>query len=462
MNTAELYRLEALGRAYAYDIAGGNYAAVTYGELLEWFRDVYNALRGLSNELKDVQFYFDTMGVRSSFDLDQYRSLITHLDTLVTQVINILTHYSNVAPSLLSETSMVVWGYLQLNLNVILRQLSDCCSVFKQVLGKTVCWPMETPSLSGLINNITTLFHSLILVRGIILGELGQIEHLSPKASVTYDASEISRQILVWWDKATAILNTHGLYNRVDYESLMGFAFDDIVELRVGSAAGHLTKVNLPSSIILYYDSDLDVARTLGAMFNMMGGRYVSRVEDEHKYDFRGITHKWLAMILATPTSMDFRVRQFKNAVESVFDFFATTRPMEVSIYDSLSKAQEYLLRALKHGDDFAMEILERPSPLSVLEWYDALKKLPHFDESVILAPMIQPVRKADPSIFDYYIPKLRKAIEGRMKAEGIPPNYEFIPVHIYWENPSYQTIMDNFLAEIHLKLLDVLVRPNI
>ena len=117
------------------------------------------------------------------------------------------------------------------------------------------------------------------------------------------------------WDETVSALDRRRMYEGSDYAALKGFVVDGKVQLRVGSAAGHLAEIDVKEGIVRYYDTDEPVNSVLGRlMVKYAGGRcrwydpeegggivkpsLICKVRDPKK----------AAKVLAFATSMDYRI----------------------------------------------------------------------------------------------------------------------------------------------------------
>jgi hypothetical protein len=111
------------------------------------------------------------------------------------------------------------------------------------------------------------------------------------------------------WDDTVSFLEQLGLYSGEDARDLACVAMPKrgVVELRVGSVAGHRTHVDLNNKTLEYYDRDRNVNRVMKRLFESSGARCDLKADgvfcDISNADLEGIFAS-----LAAPTSMDYRL----------------------------------------------------------------------------------------------------------------------------------------------------------
>jgi hypothetical protein len=118
------------------------------------------------------------------------------------------------------------------------------------------------------------------------------------------------------WDEAVSALDGWGVYEAADFRELRGFVVDGKVQLRVGSAEGHLAEIDLEEGVVRYYDTDAPVNRVMGELMARYAGATCEISSDEEA----GVSKpslvckvrdpKRAARVLALATSMDIRIRR--------------------------------------------------------------------------------------------------------------------------------------------------------
>ena len=147
-------------------------------------------------------------------------------------------------------------------------------------------------------------------------------ERIEGRCAIARDAEPEAAEACREWDRAVRAFHRRDLYHLHDYEALKGFVVDGKVQLRVGSAAGHLAEIDVRKGIVRYYDTDVPVNNVLGRlMVRYAGGKcrwydpeeegggilrpsVVCKVRDVRK----------AARVLALATSMDIRIGERKMA----------------------------------------------------------------------------------------------------------------------------------------------------
>jgi len=125
------------------------------------------------------------------------------------------------------------------------------------------------------------------------------------------------------WDRAVGFFNKKKLYIPPDYAVLRGYVTDGRVQLRVGSAFGHLAEIDVKRRSVKYYDTDLHVSiHTARLLEEYAGGR--CRVDDgkgagvdRPSVECEGVDPRRAARVMALTTSMDERIFEMRrNAAE--------------------------------------------------------------------------------------------------------------------------------------------------
>jgi DNA-binding ferritin-like protein len=112
------------------------------------------------------------------------------------------------------------------------------------------------------------------------------------------------------WDELTEKLNELGLYANEDYRNLEGRIVGDELMLRVGSAPGHATHIDLRESKLHYYDNDVDVNEAMKDYLEKYAG--LSCNAHESGVDCEGVNEDNVikaTKVLSFATSKDLRFR---------------------------------------------------------------------------------------------------------------------------------------------------------
>jgi hypothetical protein len=119
------------------------------------------------------------------------------------------------------------------------------------------------------------------------------------------------------WDNFTERFK--GIYYDEDMEALSGFVSGDRVGLRVGSAMGHATEVDVGKGTVEYLDRDYAVNRVVKAGLEAAGakcGPIIDGVKCEFKGGIKGKQIDKTAYVISQATSMDIRINDLKDDVE--------------------------------------------------------------------------------------------------------------------------------------------------
>ena len=186
-------------------------------------------------------------------------------------------------------------------------KLNETC---KEVLGEPCCYfGAGKYTLTLVVNDMASCFHRLAEM----------VEKVSAKGLTEYgkcvfypDADPILVDACKVWDRLTETFNELGLYEADDYEELRAVVRGRKAELRVGSAPGHRTHIDLDTGTLRYYDDDLKVNQIFNRLLgdikrgpkchvveNEVLGVFCSHVSEDNIKD--------VMRCLATVTSMDMR-----------------------------------------------------------------------------------------------------------------------------------------------------------
>lgn len=161
-------------------------------------------------------------------------------------------------------------------------------------------------TVAGRLNDLAACIHRLAeFMLENMVEKVGKV-YMSP------DASPDAARVAVAWDRATEYLKSKNMYASFDYNALTAWVTGNKVYLRVGSAAGHRTVVDLGGGTIRYYDRDREVNEILGPVVAEAAGLRHRVLPDG--VEWAGTTPekaRRAAAALALATSMDIRIRQW-------------------------------------------------------------------------------------------------------------------------------------------------------
>jgi len=168
-----------------------------------------------------------------------------------------------------------------------------------------------------LINDVAACVH--VLAQHLL--EKGP-ERVEGKCAIARGAEPEAVEVCKEWDWYTGALDEMGLYHVEDVGALKGFVVDGKVQLRVGSAEGHLAEIDVKKRVVRYYDTDEPVNRVMGKLIVRYAGGRCKRYDEE---EGGGISKpslvcevkdpKKAAKALAFATSMDFRIGDRKREI---------------------------------------------------------------------------------------------------------------------------------------------------
>lgn len=157
--------------------------------------------------------------------------------------------------------------------------------------------------LSSILNDLTSCIHRVAeYVSSLKTERRGKCNIVSP--------SYKGLAFCLTWDKAVRENREYRLYDGHDYDSLEGWVVGDKVYLRVGSAEGHRTLVDLGSGTLEYWDTDEPVNEVMKNLLEMYAG--LNCRKHEYGVSCTGVTEdnmKKVALALSMATSMDLRIK---------------------------------------------------------------------------------------------------------------------------------------------------------
>jgi len=143
------------------------------------------------------------------------------------------------------------------------------------------------------------------------------------RCDVMEGADPAAARACAMWSAVLEHASRLGIYEREDYESTWGYAVGGSVYLRVGSAEGHRTHLDLERGKLRYYDYDDYVNRAMKRLLEGEAGLRCRLLDDG--VECTGLTPEnaeRAAAVLAFATSMDFRIgNPFERWGMDVVDF---------------------------------------------------------------------------------------------------------------------------------------------
>ena len=160
-----------------------------------------------------------------------------------------------------------------------------------------------------LINDVAACVH--VLAQHLLEIEPERVEgRCFISKSAEPEAVEVCRE----WDAFVERANRKRLYTQPDYAALRGYVTDGRVQLRVGSAFGHLAEIDVKRRSVRYYDTDWLVNKlTARLLEEYAGGR--CKLEEGRgagvarpSLECEGADPRRATRVLALTTSMDERI----------------------------------------------------------------------------------------------------------------------------------------------------------
>ena len=195
------------------------------------------------------------------------------------------------------------------------QTLDDIEEAVKRVAGRPCRWGKQLGEArlryTLLINDVAACVH--VLAQRLL--EVGP-ERREGRCAVAKGARREAVEVCKEWDEAVSALEGWEVYEVADFKELKGFVVGGRVQLRVGSAEGHLAEIDLEERVVRYYDTDAPVNRVVGELMARYAGATCELSGDEEA----GVSKpslvckvrdaKRAARVLALATSMDIRIRR--------------------------------------------------------------------------------------------------------------------------------------------------------
>jgi len=160
-------------------------------------------------------------------------------------------------------------------------------------------------SIVMMINDISSCIHRLA---DWLSTKTPAVEEEYGECKMLAGSSEaVKRACKAWWDMVDK-LDAYELYSDEDVNALYGITNDDRLMLRVGSAAGHATHLDLTDGTLKYYDTDRPVNETMMMLWTKCGLRCEVLSDGVSCIGLTKDNIECAAKVAAAATSMDFRL----------------------------------------------------------------------------------------------------------------------------------------------------------
>jgi len=220
--------------------------------------------------------------------------------------------------------------------NDLVKELNSKLDVFGEVCG----WLPEEVYADGyvdralIINMLANCAHSLASALIKTVKELESGGKVEGRILVIGDVHPLISKLATEWDRYVEENNSYGLYDEGDYGRLSAILKGNQAEFRVGSSAGHRTRVWIFRDYLFvrYYDLDSDVNEKLASM--LRGSGFKCSIIDRYDLDPGVYCYKDnvseddvvnVAKALSLTTSMDFnlanmyKAKKLRRRIEELF-----------------------------------------------------------------------------------------------------------------------------------------------
>jgi hypothetical protein len=159
--------------------------------------------------------------------------------------------------------------------NELIKELNSRLDVFGEVCG----WVSEEVYAGGyvdralIINMLANCAHSLASALIKTVKELESGGKVRGRLLIVEDTHPLIAKLASEWDRYVEENNKYDLYSTEDYDRLSAILRGNLAEFRVGSTAGHRTRVWIHGDrlFIRYYDTDNDVNEELATILRKLG-----------------------------------------------------------------------------------------------------------------------------------------------------------------------------------------------
>jgi hypothetical protein len=201
------------------------------------------------------------------------------------------------------------------------RQLDGIEDAVKKLTGRPCRWSKELGDsrlrYTLLINDIAACIH--VLAQYML--EKGP-DRVEGKCSIARDADQEAIEVCREWDNTTNVFNDMRMYDYEDSDKLRGFVVGKKVQLRVGSARGHLAEIDPENKTVKYYDTDWQVNYVMARLLEEYAGGSCRIIDPERGGGIekpsvycKKVDPKKAARVLAAATSMDYRINDRKQRI---------------------------------------------------------------------------------------------------------------------------------------------------
>ena len=194
------------------------------------------------------------------------------------------------------------------------KRLDEIENAVIKATGRPCRWSRELGDsrlrYTLLINDIAACVH--VLAQYML--EKGP-DRVEGKCSIARDADQEAIEVCKEWDNTTKTFRDMNMYSLEDAEELRGFVVGKKVQLRVGSASGHLAEIDLEKKTVKYYDTDWQVNDVIARLLEDYAGGACKIIDTERGGGIekpsvycKTADPRKAARVLAAATSMDYRI----------------------------------------------------------------------------------------------------------------------------------------------------------
>lgn len=284
------------------------------GNTLKLYKDMSNDLIGEALDLESKTKLVEVIGTKTTGY--EITSGVPYLGEFLRSINNALTEWSGFdegSRKMLPNDEVEMKIFMDSFVNATEYNLRRIDDVSEKLTGSRCSWlvdriPNYTPRAA--VNDMTACFHrAKLLLTTLENGfekQEGKCQAVKNSNGKLWDACRL-------WDEITERLNDGDFYMQQDYGELKGYVLGNTMQFRVGSSHGHLTTMDLDKGTLNYYDDDDLVNRNMARLLNLIG---LNCQEVHLGVSCTGLTEGNVdkaAEILSLPTSMDIRIRDYKD-----------------------------------------------------------------------------------------------------------------------------------------------------
>jgi len=284
----KFFDFEKLFRELATNVQLGK---ATWRDVVEGISKGWDIVRDIEREVEYLESQRDLLTLEERAVLDQVKKILDN----VKEILNELSH---------ERLSCMGMGLSPRECETNYFSIFKLENSVMEFTGNACAFKVSNSFVSK-INDLSACVHRFAEVGST---EFGKWSSVYDKCYFAPNASNDLKEFCIKWSRNSDILYRNGLYDPGDYHELRAWVIGNRIYLRVGSAKGHATEIDLDKQELKYYDKDESVINILKQKFEQVE---LKCENFEFGMVCKGVTKDKLdkiAKILPFATSMDFRL----------------------------------------------------------------------------------------------------------------------------------------------------------